>query len=945
VPRRSPLLAFAFASSLLTAPAWAVRSAPQGDASRLAAAPGVAPLRGETSATWGAPPAERARAFHRFLRAAGGRWHALWDRHTSAPVRVFGSGVPAPGSVADEAAAEAHARAFLAAHRDLLAPHAPVDQLLLAADVVHDGLRTVAFTQHALIAERGLVPVVGGRLNFRYRRDRLIVIGAETYAVTRLPAPRLDGAAAALAASAWIAEEHVSASLREEPALVALPLVGSGRVEVRAAYRVVLDAAGPRRRWAVYVDAERGTPLAREDLLRFDHAQVLFDAPVRAPQLDRKTWPAPALSLLLDGAKASTDAAGALTWAGTGAPASAELDADGPLVIVRNQAGTDAAATLSATDGADLTWSLADDEYGDAQLASFIHGGLIKEHARSFAPTMGFLDQQLEVHPNEDDPVGCNAYWDGYALNFYRQKGACNNTARCADVVYHEFGHGFHQHAIVPGAGDLDGALGEAAGDTMATSYTHDPRLSPGFFTGGDKELRNVSDLRRWPQDISQDPHETGLIWAGAMWDLREDLVAQLGDAAGNAVTDELYYAALRTSPNIPATYAEILAADDDDGDLANGTPHICAINRAFLRHGLLPFADQSGTTLAHTPLTVVPPGQGPYPIEVTAEKLYPQCPGSAIDAVTFSFRLLGGSPGIGTMTPTAGGFTGALPFDADGSAVRYSISASVDGNTTTMPANLADAEYRVFVGDVAPIYCNDFEEQIDGWVFQDKKGTKGDFGWGSPLGAGGDPAAAFSGAKEIGNQLGADGLYKNNRAPTATSPVVDVLGEPHVRVQFRRWLTVQDGAADLATVYVNDQPVWHNATSDAGQAPLDHRDAEWRFEDLDVSSYASSAGTIQVRFELAADGSTQLGGWNVDDFCVVAWHPRAATSDAGAGDGGDAGAADAGDPGTPDPASGCACAVPASRPGGSRALLAALLTGTALLRRGRRRPRPRSTG
>ena len=50
--------------------------------------------------------------------------------------------------------------------------------------------------------------------------------------------------------------------------------------------------------------------------------------------------------------------------------------------------------------------------------------------------------------------------------------------------------------------------------------------------------------------------------------------------------------------------YAELLFADDDDGDLSNGTPHGCAINQAMGRHGLRPVA---GTvTAAVTAVTAV---------------------------------------------------------------------------------------------------------------------------------------------------------------------------------------------------------------------------------------------------------------------------------------------------------------------------------------------------
>jgi hypothetical protein len=942
VPRRFPFASLAVAASLLTAPALAQRAPARLASGGLEAALGEPALRIEPATSYGAPPASRRAAWDRFLRAAGASsrpeaWQALWDRDTRSPLRIFGAGIPAPGTVADAAVAAAHARAFVAAHRDLLAPGASIDDLQLVANDLDAGLRTVAFTQHARVVGGGLVPVIGGRVGFRYKNDRLIVIAAETFAAPRLPAPQIASDAAVLAASAWIAEQHASASLREPPDFVALPLVRAGGVNLRLAHRVVLDAAAPRARWAVYVDARSGAPLAREQLLRFDTASIIFDTPVRAPQLGRTTFPAERLDIQVDGAPVETGDGGVFSWTSTGMPASVLVDAVGSLVDVNNDAGLGATALFSGTDGAQVLWSLADDELGDAQLTTFIHANLIKAHARTIAPAMTFLDAQLPVRPNIEDAAGCNAFWDGDALNFYRQTGNCNNTARLPDVVYHEFGHGFHQHSVIAGAGALDGALGEAAGDTMAASKTHDPRIAPGFYLMGDTELRRLDELHHWPEDISGDPHETGLIWGGAMWDLRAYLTADLGQDQGDAVTNKLYYQALRRSSNIPTTYAEILAADDDDGDLSNGTPHICAINRAFSRHGLSPWLDAAGTTLVHEPLTVVPYSKEPHPLEVTTKQAYPQCMATAkIDSVDLSFHLVGGGLGTASLTQDGDAWKGSLPATADGSALRYTLMASVDGYGRELPDNPADDEYRVFVGDVVPIYCNDFETQIDGWTFADDKGGSGDFEWGTPQGAAGDPTAAFSGQKVLGDHLGGDGTYKPFHTVSATSPVIDVGQERNVRLQFRRWLTVKDGIYDQASVIVNGQVMWQNASTDSSDGTLDHRDAEWRFEDIDLSSLVKpGATTVQVRFELASHKSHPLGGWNVDDLCVVAWHQAAPPSAADAG----ADAAPDGGDGAATPASGCSCELPAS-PDGARAPIAATLlalAGVASLRRRRR--------
>jgi Zn-dependent metalloprotease len=947
-------LRFAAFASLLAfshaAPALAQRAPIGTGAGRLEAARSEAPLRLEPAATYGAPPAPRRAAWERFLRAAGAAsrphaWQALWDRDTLAPLRVFGAGIPAPGAIADGAVAEAAAIAFIDAHRDLIAPGTAPDHLRLVANDLDAGLRTVAFSQHAPVDGVGLVPVVGGRVSVRFKNDRLFVFAAEAFPPARLPTPQIDAAAAVVAATAWIAETHAAASLREPPELVALPLVGSGRASLNAAFRVVLDADAPRARWAVYVDARSGAPLAREQLLRFDQATIVFDAPVRAPQLDRTTFPARALDIEVDGAPLDTDDAGAFTWTSTGMSSNVLVGVRGPLVRVNNQGGASATALLPAADGASIAWSLAGDEIGDAQISTFIHAGIIKDHAAAIAPDMEWLGTQLVARPNVIDPLGCNAFWDGTAVNFYRETGNCNNTARLADVVYHEFGHGFHQHSIIAGAGALDASLGEAAGDTMSVSKTHDPRVAPGFYLTGEGVLRHMDDLRRWPDDISFDPHETGVIWGGAMWDLRTYLVADLGETQGHAVADQLYYQALRRSSSIPASYAEILAADDDDGDLSNGTPHVCAINRAFLRHGLSPLLNEAGLVLEHTPLASLPPGQGPYPVHVAAKVLYPQCGGTTeLDSIALQFHLLGGGHGTGTLEPDGDGWSGTLPAVPDGTAMRYSITAAVAGNVAHLPDNAADPEYRVFVGETVPIYCNDFETQIDNWSFSDSKGGKGDFEWGIPQGQSGDPALAYSGQKVIGDRLGGGGAYTMNRKVSATSPAIDVGAEKSVRLQFRRWLNVYDGVQDQATIYVDEQPVWQNAATDSNDGTLAHKDAEWRFEDIDLSPFVQpGATTVQVRFELASDLTLQLGGWNVDDFCIVAWHPQPPPSPVDAGAGGQAG--DGGTTEEPEPASGCGCAIPGH--GDAPLPLAAtlaLLTAPLARRRPRRTAPPRST-
>ena len=96
------------------------------------------------------------------------------------------------------------------------------------------------------------------------------------------------------------------------------------------------------------------------------------------------------------------------------------------------------------------------------------------------------------------------------------------------------------------GVGAFEGALSEGISDYLSATITDDSGLGRGFFVdapdGPLRELNPDGDEARWPEDISgQDPHETGLIIAGTLWDLRELLRDKLGDAAGTTLTDKIW--------------------------------------------------------------------------------------------------------------------------------------------------------------------------------------------------------------------------------------------------------------------------------------------------------------------------------------------------------------------------------------------------------------------
>jgi MYXO-CTERM domain-containing protein len=876
--------ALALALALVATPARAMRGA-----SDALVAPGEAALRIAPSVAYRAPSPAKQMAWSRLITTTGDvRWRALWDEDTGAPLRVFGGFDRAPGSVASSAVAEAHARAFLAAHLDLIAAGSSIDDFALVADDLTSAMRTVAFEQRVEVAGVGAVRVPGAIVSFRYKNDRMFVFASEATHASALDAPKIKANAAAIAARAWVAKDHRFATTRGGPELVAHRMIHRGREEIRLAYRVEVVTKSPRGAFEVFVDARTGKPISRASLLRFASEAVAIDAPVRGPDGARMNYPAVLETVDIGATAAATDASGEVSWTDPSATTLTTIAA-GQFAEVDNQDGPAASSSFPLADGGQALWSLAADEFGDAQLSAYVHVNRVREHALTIAPDMAFLTSVIVAKPNEDDPQGCNAFWDGSDLNFYRQNSMCNNTARIADVVYHEFGHGFHQHAAIPGVvAMIDPALGEGTADYMAVSLTGDPNVAPGFYLGQPNvPLRSVDTGRRWPDDISSDPHETGLIWVGSLWDLRTYLQEDLDADTGAAIANQLYFGAIQRASDIPSTYVEVLAADDDDGDLGNGTPHFCEIERAFSAHGLADGLDATGLTIAHRPLDIVV-AEASSPITVTVERPHPECKHEvAIDNIVATVTRGEEQPIDIDLRPDGKRFLGELPPATSGSVFGYHLTAKAGTTSIARPDNRADPDYYVFAGETEKLFCTGFENGADGFTFDDGGFGTGTFAIGAPGGKGGDPDQAYDGKNVLGTTLGGSGLYLADRKAFAHGPVVDLKGARQVHLQMRRWLTVEDGFYDHATISVNGTMLWQNLGTNESDGTLDLLDKEWRFFDLDISSVVGESA--QVTLGLDADPVQNFGGWNVDELCIVAVKdapPEATGASTGAGGG-----------------------------------------------------------
>jgi MYXO-CTERM domain-containing protein len=905
---------------------------------------------------WDSPPQALRRELSLLRAELGAGWRASFDEATGVPSRLYGPGLEAPGSVANGDMAVAVAKGVLSRHVALLAPGCSASDFELVSNDLDAGMRTLGFVQKS-----GDLRVLGGQISFRFKNDRLFMIGSEALpSAPGLTLPSgVDLAAVEKQATAWVASDFGLSAADPAGEPVVLPhRDASGALSFAVAIPVDVTPLTVTAKFRVYVDATTLRPIVREQLYKFAGAGVSLRVPERSPTFgERFDAPAPLTNFSIAGVAGQTDAAGVVAWEGVD-PVTVDLLLQGPRARVWNDGGPEALLSTTLTDALPHVFDFSADVELDAEVTTYTHAGRVREYARTFAPVLGFLNQQVQATVNIDEY--CNAFSDGTSINFYISGQGCQNTGRIADVIYHEYGHSLHNHAIIEGVGAFDGALSEGQADYLAATITGDPGTARGFFFD-DEPLRDIDPANGenlWPDDLIGEVHHDGLIIGQTLWDLRQNLVDKLGDAEGVLKANELYYQALRRAVDIPSMYPEVLAADDDDGDITNGTPNVCEINEAFGRHGLRPVSAISSG------LGVLPPAQDGYDVSVELIGLFEACEGEAILGGTLSWRDRDNPSSSGDVELDLSGnvLSGTIPSQPEDSVIKYSVAVQLDGRTVTMPDNEADPEYELFVGSVTPLYCTDFESDpmADGWTHELLDGTDeegaDDWMWGEANGtaANGDPTEAFSGDKVFGNDLALEnnynGLYKPDVTNVARTPVIDLKGHKKVHLQYRRWLNVEDAFFDQASISANDMQVWQNLNSNDGTSSnTQHRDKEWRFQDVDLSGIAQSSDTMQVSFRIQSDQGLQFGGWTIDDVCIVALD-EAAPPPCGEGGGGEGGCGQGGGGGegggeggeggvsiNPTKDDGCDCTVQPQRRGGP-GWLALGLMGVGLALRRRRR-------
>lgn len=253
------------------------------------------------------------------------------------------------------------------------------------------------------------------------------------------------------------------------------------------------------------------------------------------------------------------------------------------------------------------------DESNRAEVNAYLHANKARDFVLQHHPGFPIIATQT-VFPIEVQFAGtCNAFYLGNRMRFYASGGGCRNSA-FSTIVYHEYGH-----HVVFCAGSDQGAYGEGFGDSLAAVMTDESRLGVGFntCTAASRDANNTVQYSTLGCSSSgSESHDCGMLLSGSVWSVRDRLQVTNPTAYRTILARLLVDSALlhgNTTAISHSIVADWLALDDNDGTIANGTPHYNEIYGGFAAHGLYGYATRATLWSRSVPETSNPPSTTPW--------------------------------------------------------------------------------------------------------------------------------------------------------------------------------------------------------------------------------------------------------------------------------------------------------------------------------------------
>ncbi len=547
-----------------------------------------------------------------------GLWNGVVNKHTGTFQRAFGKPIKITGyNYIDESNIQQAADKFLHDNASLLGIEHRNLKFVRATKVqnkwyvsyiqVHEGIDVLLSEIELRISESGNVFAMG------------IVYYSDIKVDTK---PQISISEAINFATKGLKVFENEHTIQSKHKYYILPIAKDGNVYYHLVYSIDIHQPLEQARYQTFVDAHNGEILWRYNKIHNVYTEINARGSIkkRSPMDNFVTDNFEDLYIVVNKDTLKTDSRGNVKVNIT-QPTDINVTLQGPWckVIINDQGMTKNQYQGTLTPGVKHHIEWDDNNSHKFERILFYHTNKVHNWIKAIDPNFTGMDYQVKVNLRFQGS-SANAFWDGESITFI---ALSNNQFKMAEgpaVIYHEYGHGINQKLYQQlGAtyGMINATCNEAMADLNSCLILDEAEMGLGVFASEpNRYIRTLNNKIIYPDSLKGESHYDGQILGGAFWDLRMmtslEYVKKLSHFAKYGLPDD---------PNTGLAFSEwffeTLIADDDDGDLTNGTPNLINILNAFNNHGIGTDLYLS-TTFVHEPLNDTQNTKYPYITDFT---------------------------------------------------------------------------------------------------------------------------------------------------------------------------------------------------------------------------------------------------------------------------------------------------------------------------------------
>ena len=640
-------------------------------------------------------------------------WNVLLDPLTQSPTTAFGESIQIEGyNAIDESNIEEASMKFIRENADVI--NVNPDNLKLQRKDLADGKWFVTYKQYyngveVLLSDVQLVIYKTGKVmtfSSKYFNDinistiaELTHKSAKTFASTNLS----------------VKSNNATMSLNEKPMI--LPIESEAGVSYKLVYQYKVQNG--INRFMSYVDANSGEALWRYNTTSNADINLSASGAVKQNRYVGSLGEValPNMNVTVGSQSITLDTNGKYSLPFT-ASSSVSASLSGKYVkVISVGERSSAKFTGTISSAGDFNILFNDNNSHRYERNMFYYANHLIDFFHKLDPSMKVLEKQFYVelqYETDADQTGPNAYSTGDTIVFLDVHLNTNRMADIPGVYFHEFGHSVNKlfyDARNNNSGMINDACNEGTADITSAMILDDRQIGHGYvYPDTNAFLRDCKNSRKYPDDVVGESHNDGQILSGAFWDLKEltdiETLRKLAHYARYSMPDGTDFGTAAF-----AWFKAVLVADDNDGNLGNGTPHMKQIVTAFNNHniGLNYFFTNA---LVHTALKDASADGNAYPVKFGfGSKSIAKVGFDSIYVVYQTKNAKGISAPEKILTSISGAYyTASIPAQAKGTIVNYwfeMVDTNSKSNTKICNFSIKDGYYTFLVGYSRAYYDN----------------------------------------------------------------------------------------------------------------------------------------------------------------------------------------------------------------------------------------------